>query len=89
MINLHNVIHVYFLSPGINLNTGKQGIFPSVYATDLSFYETDAELEPKSQTVAQIFQLHYLGSLEVNHYKGTDVLMDAIERVSSTVRHSL
>ena len=31
-------------SPAINLRTGEKGIFPAMYATDLTFLEEDGEL---------------------------------------------
>jgi len=66
---------------GINLHTGKQGIFPQVYATDLKFYQVDEETTIK-QPQPKVFKLHFLGSMEVSHHRGSDVMVDAIQKVS-------
>ncbi|XP_067946806.1 JNK-interacting protein 1-like [Watersipora subatra] len=64
---------------GINLTSQVQGLFPSVYATDLKFYEVNGSAE--KQPSAKLYKLHFLGSMEVNHHKGSDVLVDAIEKI--------
>lgn len=65
---------------GINLTSESQGIFPSVYATDLEFYKINEQTTVK-QPQSKLYKLHFLGSLEVNHHKGSRVLVDAIEKV--------
>ena len=64
---------------GINLTSQAQGLFPSVYATDLEFYEINDGVVKQQPT--KLYKLHFLGSMEVNHHKGSTVLVDAIERV--------
>ncbi|CAI9736241.1 kinase-interacting 1-like [Octopus vulgaris] len=68
---------------GVNLRTGKKGIFPSMYATDLHFLEEDDDDSCKK------FQVKFLGSLEVNCHKGTEVLCQAINKVALTRRKTL
>lgn len=77
--NQHNLILVAYFA-GINLSNGEQGIFPSVYATDLEFFDTESEVAIK-QPESKVFQLHFLGTMEVPRHKGTDILIDAIEKV--------
>lgn len=77
---LDHPIDCNFYSTGINLTTESQGIFPSVYATDLEFYDVNNDTTVKQPTHKQ-YKLHFLGSMEVNHHKGSDVLVDAIEKV--------
>ncbi|GAB1599493.1 C-Jun-amino-terminal kinase-interacting protein 2-like [Argonauta hians] len=68
---------------GVNLRTGKKGIFPSMYATDLHFLEEDDDDSCKK------FQVKFLGSLEVSCHKGTEVLVQAINKVALTRRKTL
>ena len=74
------------LFTGINLTNESQGIFPSVYATDLEFYDVNKDTTVKQPTHKQ-YKLHFLGSMEVSHHKGSDILVDAIEKVSKTNFH--
>ncbi|XP_052087011.1 C-Jun-amino-terminal kinase-interacting protein 1-like isoform X2 [Mytilus californianus] len=67
---------------GVNLRSGQQGIFPSMYATDLQFLEEETEDEDGSWR----FQLRFLGSVEVNGHKGDEVLCQAINKVALSRR---
>lgn len=67
---------------GTNLRSGQQGIFPSMYATDLQFLEEETEEEDGSWR----FQLRFLGSVEVNGHKGDEVLCQAINKVALSRR---
>ncbi|VDI63227.1 mitogen-activated protein kinase 8 interacting protein 1 [Mytilus galloprovincialis] len=67
---------------GVNLRSGQQGIFPSMYATDLQFLEEETEDEDGSWR----FQLRFLGSVEVNSHKGDEVLCQAINKVALSRR---
>ena len=68
------------------MNNGEQGIFPSVYATDLEFFESESEVSIR-QPESKVFQLHFLGTMEVASHKGTDILVDAIEKVKTELQN--
>ncbi|CAH1798699.1 unnamed protein product, partial [Owenia fusiformis] len=70
---------------GVNLRTQERGIFPTVYATDLSFLEDeeDRKVSPRR------FYLRFLGSIEINYHKGNDVLCQAIHKVAHTRRMTM
>lgn len=68
---------------GVNLRTGHKGIFPSMYATDLQFLEEEDDDNVKK------FQVKFLGSLEVNCHKGTEVICQAINKIALTRRSTL
>ncbi|KAJ8315687.1 hypothetical protein KUTeg_007837 [Tegillarca granosa] len=87
-IEIGDPVHVFKLADdlwceGVNLRTGKQGVFPSMYATDLDFLEEDTETD---QDGCSKFNLRFLGSVEVNYHKGDDVLVQAINKVALTRR---
>lgn len=67
---------------GVNLKSGQQGIFPSMYATDLQFLEEETEEEDGSWR----FQLRFLGSVEVNGHKGDEILCQAINKIALSRR---
>lgn len=66
---------------GVNLETCKKGIFPSMYATDLHFLEEEEEEDGCAK-----FYLRFLGSVEVNYHKGDEVLCQAINKVALSRR---
>lgn len=66
---------------GFNLRTYQQGIFPSMYATDLAFLEEEEEENGCSK-----FLLRFLGSVEVNYHNGDEVLCQAINKVALSCR---
>ena len=69
--------HLFTLFIGVNLKTGMKGIFPSVYATDLSLLD-DPDGDGKR---VMKFRLQFLGSVEVGYSKGTEVISQAIHKV--------
>ena len=74
------ILALKFLFPllsGVNLRTGKRGIFPSAYATDLSFLA----VQDDGGTHSMRFYLQFLGSIQVNYSRGTEVLQQAINKV--------
>lgn len=63
---------------GVNLRTGRQGIFPSAYAVDLDYNDFD----PAAQKVKQErYLLNYLGSVETMAHKGTGVVCQAVRKI--------
>ncbi|CAB0040297.1 unnamed protein product [Trichogramma brassicae] len=63
---------------GVNLRTGRQGIFPSAYAVDLDYSDFDPSA-PKVKR--ERFLLGYLGSVETQAHKGTGVVCQAVRRI--------
>uniref|UniRef100_A0A336LRJ2 CSON013487 protein n=1 Tax=Culicoides sonorensis TaxID=179676 RepID=A0A336LRJ2_CULSO len=63
---------------GVNLRTGRQGVFPSAYAVDLEYndFETNAV-----QMKRERYLLGYLGSVETLSHKGTSVVCSAVRKI--------
>ncbi|GAB6018584.1 JNK-interacting protein 1 [Chamberlinius hualienensis] len=68
---------------GVNLRTGKCGIFPSAYATDVEYTEFDP-ISDGVKLKKESFFLKYLSSIEVSISKGNQVLCQAIKKITST-----
>lgn len=64
---------------GINLATGKQGVFPCRYVADIMLREISSGIEEPSDH--RQFQMRFLGSVEVLDCKGDEVLCYAIAKV--------
>ncbi|XP_055326155.1 JNK-interacting protein 1-like [Sitodiplosis mosellana] len=63
---------------GVNLRTGRQGIFPSAYAVDLEYNDFD----PNAQKVKkERYLLGYMGSVETTAHKGTGVVCQAVRKI--------
>lgn len=63
---------------GVNLRTGRQGIFPSAYAVDLEYNDFD----PNAQKVKkERYLLGYMGSVETMAHKGTGVVCQAVRKI--------
>lgn len=63
---------------GVNLRTGRQGIFPSAYAVDLDYNDFDPTA-PKVKK--ERYLLGYLGSVETLAHKGTGVVCQAVRKI--------
>lgn len=63
---------------GVNLRTGRQGIFPSAYAVDLDYNDFDPAA-PKVKK--ERYLLGYLGSVETLAHKGTGVVCQAVRKI--------
>ncbi|XP_076670755.1 JNK-interacting protein Aplip1 isoform X3 [Andrena cerasifolii] len=63
---------------GVNLRTGRQGIFPSAYAVDMDYSDFDPTA-PKVKR--ERYLLGYLGSVETLAHKGTSVVCQAVRRI--------
>lgn len=63
---------------GVNLRTGRQGIFPSAYAVDLDYNDFDPTA-PKVKL--ERYLLGYLGSVETLAHKGTGVVCQAVRKI--------
>lgn len=63
---------------GVNLRTGRQGIFPSAYAVDMDYSDFDPTA-PKVKR--ERYLLGYLGSVETHAHKGTGVVCQAVRRI--------
>lgn len=63
---------------GVNLRTGRQGIFPSAYVVDLEYNDFD----PNAQKVKkERYLLGYMGSVETLAHKGTGVVCQAVRKI--------
>ncbi|XP_053676048.1 JNK-interacting protein 1 [Anopheles nili] len=66
---------------GVNLRTGRQGIFPSAYVVDLDYNDFDpTSVEMKRER----YLLGYLGSVETMAHKGTGVVCQAVRKIVGT-----
>lgn len=66
---------------GVNLRTGRQGVFPSAYAVDMEYNDFD----PTTPKVKQErFLLGYLGSVETLSHKGNSVICQAVKKFLAT-----
>lgn len=63
---------------GVNLRTGRLGIFPSAYAVDSDLSDWDSTTEHGRR---ERYLLGYLGSVETWAHKGTSVVCQAVRRV--------
>ncbi|XP_017776599.1 PREDICTED: JNK-interacting protein 1 [Nicrophorus vespilloides] len=63
---------------GVNIRTGRMGIFPSAYAVDSDFTDWDSSCEHGRR---ERYLLGYLGSVETLAHKGTSVVCQAVRRV--------
>lgn len=66
----------YFL--GVNLRSGRMGIFPSAYAVDCDYSDWDSSCEHGRR---ERYLLGYMGSVETLAHKGTSVVCQAVRRV--------
>nr|CAD7579030.1 unnamed protein product [Timema californicum] len=66
---------------GVNLRSGRRGIFPSAYAVDTDY----SDFDPSSpQVKRERYLLGYLGSVETLCHKGTSVLCQAVRKIVGT-----
>ncbi|XP_044756626.1 JNK-interacting protein 1 [Coccinella septempunctata] len=65
-------------SEGVNLRTGRMGVFPSAYAVDCDYSDWDSSCEHGRR---ERYVLGYLGSVETLAHKGTSVVCQAVRRV--------
>ncbi|XP_046997244.1 JNK-interacting protein 1 [Schistocerca americana] len=63
---------------GVNLRSGRQGIFPSAYAVDVDYSDFDPST-PKVKR--ERYLLGYLGSVETKCHKGNSVLCQAVKKI--------
>lgn len=70
---------------GVNLRTGRQGIFPSAYAVDMDYSDFDPSA-PKVKR--ERYLLGYLGSVETLAHKGTGVVCQAVRRIVGNSQES-
>ncbi|XP_078359177.1 C-Jun-amino-terminal kinase-interacting protein 1-like isoform X2 [Oculina patagonica] len=64
---------------GINLRTGEAGCFPSRYVSDI----LRGSVQDNSVNESQVnqFSVRFLGSVEVNGFKGNDIICDAMKEI--------
>ncbi|XP_043461288.1 JNK-interacting protein 1 isoform X1 [Leptopilina heterotoma] len=70
---------------GVNLRTGRQGIFPSAYVVDMDYSDFDPTA-PKVKR--ERYLLGYLGSVETLAHKGTSVVCQAVRRIVGNTSQS-
>lgn len=68
---------LYHIS-GVNLRTGRIGVFPSAYAVDSDYSDWDSNYDHGRR---ERYLLGYLGSVETLAHKGTSVVCQAVRRV--------
>nr|XP_055073666.1 C-Jun-amino-terminal kinase-interacting protein 1 [Misgurnus anguillicaudatus] len=73
---------------GYNMRTGARGIFPAYYATEV-FKEPEFTLKRVSYEWTDEFRLKFLGSVQVFHHKGNDVLCAAMQKIAVNRRLTL
>ncbi|XP_064078778.1 uncharacterized protein LOC135196151 isoform X2 [Macrobrachium nipponense] len=64
---------------GVNLRTGRQGIFPGAHVTDVDYSDFDPSV-PKVKK--ERYLLNYLGSIETLCHKGNQVLCQAVRKIA-------
>ncbi|XP_042866640.1 C-Jun-amino-terminal kinase-interacting protein 2-like isoform X2 [Penaeus japonicus] len=64
---------------GVNLRTGRQGIFPGAHVTDVDYSDFDPTV-PKVKK--ERYLLNYLGSIETLCHKGNQVLCQAVRKIA-------
>ncbi|XP_050720910.1 JNK-interacting protein 1-like isoform X2 [Eriocheir sinensis] len=64
---------------GVNLRTGRQGIFPAAHVTDVDYSDFDPTV-PKVKK--ERYLLSYLGSIETLCHKGNQVLCQAVRKIA-------
>ncbi|KAI7814097.1 C-Jun-amino-terminal kinase-interacting protein 1 [Triplophysa rosa] len=77
-----------FWYEGVNMRTGAQGIFPAYYATEV-FKEPEVSLKTAGCEWTDEFRLKFLGSVQVLHHKGNDVLCAAMQKIAVNRRLTL
>lgn len=63
---------------GVNLRTGRQGVFPAAYAVDLEYNDFDPETIKMKR---ERYLLGYMGSVETLAHKGTGVVCQAVKKI--------
>ncbi|KAF7492900.1 JNK-interacting protein 1 [Sarcoptes scabiei] len=73
---------------GINLRTNQRGIFPSSMIINIDQQLDVSELIDESNdfVAPEYFQLIFLGSIEIDRYKGKEVLDESIQKITLRVR---
>ncbi|XP_029200726.2 C-Jun-amino-terminal kinase-interacting protein 1-like [Acropora millepora] len=64
---------------GVNLRTGKAGIFPSRYVSDI-LQDPSIQDNPNGMQATQ-FSLRFLGSVEVSSFKGNEIICSAMKEI--------
>jgi len=69
---------------GINLRTGRQGIFPFPFVVDVDYNDFDPSVGEERK---ERYLLHYLGSVSCNTHKGSQVITQAVIKITNHQRH--
>lgn len=77
-----------FWYEGFNMRTGERGIFPAYYATEIP-QEPEVALQTAGSEWMDEFRLKFLGSVQVLHHKGNDVLCAAMQKIAVNRRLTL
>lgn len=78
--NFHSILILIQFITGVNLRTGRLGIFPSAYAVDSDLSDWDPSCEHGHR---ERYQLGYVGSVETLAHKGTSVVCQAVKKVTA------
>lgn len=66
---------------GINLRTGRRGIFPSAYVIDIDYdFDQDGRRVNKER-----YMLSYMGSMETTAHKGEHIICSAVEKARQLI----
>jgi len=67
---------------GINLRTGKQGIFPLAHVVDVDYNDFDPS---GSEERKERYILDFVGSVQCRHHKGTEIITQAVNKMGGRV----
>ncbi|XP_075455351.1 C-Jun-amino-terminal kinase-interacting protein 2 isoform X2 [Ascaphus truei] len=68
---------------GYNMRTGERGIFPSFYAHEVICPVKETAVLRGNSPWVQIFDVQFLGSVEVPHHQGNGILCAAMQKIAT------
>nr|XP_033784787.1 C-Jun-amino-terminal kinase-interacting protein 1 isoform X2 [Geotrypetes seraphini] len=69
-----------------NMRTGDRGIFPAYYAIEVTKDPDHTAATVKDSDWMDVFQVKFLGSVQVPYHKGNDVLCTAMQKIAMARR---
>ncbi|KAM5172113.1 C-Jun-amino-terminal kinase-interacting protein 2 [Mantella aurantiaca] len=68
---------------GYNMRTGERGIFPSFYAHEVVCPVKENVVLKRNSPWVQMFDVQFLGSVEVPHHQGNGILCAAMQKIAT------
>ncbi|KAM8972801.1 C-Jun-amino-terminal kinase-interacting protein 2 [Pelodytes ibericus] len=68
---------------GYNMRTGEKGIFPSFYAHEVVCPVKETVVPRGNSPWVQMFDVQFLGSVEVPHHQGNGILCAAMQKIAT------